>query len=166
LSELFPKEVPSPKEARKLAFQYVLDTFENLTAEAISGDFDFVYEGHFGSHATWETPKRFKQAGYVIHLIFLGLSNPDLSQLRVIDRVDLGGHFVDRLTIENNFYGNLEMLNLNFRFIDYLTIVDTSKIRHTKLANLESGITISSVIPQLLPHWFKSYLADITALIT
>jgi predicted ABC-type ATPase len=165
LRELFPDSVPSPKEARKLAFQYVVDTFEQLTAAALDNNETFVYEGHFTNDATWDTPRQFKAAGYDVNLILFGLANAEKSQLRVTDRVADGGHFVDRLTIEANFTGNLEMLNLNFRFIDHLTIVDTSGVHHTILATLNSGKVISAVTRTELPHWFTFYMPDIVALI-
>src|SRR5207253_2435218 len=44
--ELFPGVTRSPKEARKLAFQHVLDTFEQLTENALQQNDTFVYEGH------------------------------------------------------------------------------------------------------------------------
>jgi len=164
--ELFPEVTRSPKEAKKLAFEYVLNTFERLTADALNNNATFVYEGHFTNHATWDTPKRFKAAGYEVHLLFFGLSGPDLSHLRVTKRVAKGGHFVDRLTLEDNFRGNLEMLNLNFRFIDHLTIVDTSEIQHVTLATLNSGTIVSAVPAAALPHWFTFYMPEITRLIS
>jgi predicted ABC-type ATPase len=164
--ELFPDVTRLPKEARKLAFEYVVDTFERLTADALNNNETFVYEGHFTNQATWDTPKRFKAAGYEIHLLFFGLENPDLSQFRVTGRVAKGGHFVDRLTIEANFTGNLEMLNLNFGFIDRLTIVDTSEIHHITLATLALGILISAVPNSMLPRWFTFYMPEIAKLIT
>src|ERR1700753_503885 len=85
LRELFPRLTPSPKEAKKLAFEFVVDTFEQLTEEALSTRESFVYEGHFTNEATWDTPRRFKTSGYEINLIFFGLLNPDVSQLRVTD---------------------------------------------------------------------------------
>jgi predicted ABC-type ATPase len=163
--ELFPNVTRSPKEARKLAFQFVLDTFEQLTAEALSHHQTFVYEGHFTNYATWDTPEKFKEAGYKIHLLYFGLANPDLSHLRVTDRVAEGGHFVDRLTIEDNFRGNLEMLNVHFRLIDHLTIVDTSEIQHVTLATLSAGNILSAVPATALPEWFTRYMPDIAALI-
>lgn len=164
-SELFPNVTRSPKEANKVALQYVVETFEELAENALNTNDNFVYEGHFINHATWDMPRRFKAAGYEVNLLFFGLSDPDLSQLRVTDRVTEGGHYVDRNTLENNFTGNLEMLNLNFRMIDNLTIVDTSEIEHITLATLSSGEIISSVMAEELPAWFTNYLPAITSLI-
>lgn len=115
--ELFPAQIPSPKEARKLAYEFVSDTFDRLVEEALSRNDTFVYEGHFTNDATWLIPKRFKDAGYAVHLIFLGVKTPEISHLRVTDWVNDGGHYVDRLTIEANFFGNLEKLNQHLELI-------------------------------------------------
>jgi len=88
---LFPNITRSPKEAEKLASQHVVDTFETLTEAALTNNKNFVYEGYFTNNATWDTPKRFKAAGYDVNLLFLGLTSPDLSQSRVVDRVSEGG---------------------------------------------------------------------------
>lgn len=106
-----------PKKPRKLAYEFVSDTFDRLVEEALDRNDTFVYEGHFTNDATWLTPKRFKDAGYEVHLIFLGVKTPEISHLRVTDRVNDGGHYVDRLTIESNFYGNLEKLNQHLDLI-------------------------------------------------
>jgi predicted ABC-type ATPase len=97
--------------------------------------------------------------------LFFGLTDPDLSQLRVAARVTKGGHFVDRLTIEDNFKENLEMLNLNFQLIDNLTIIDTSNVAHVTLAIINSGSVTFAVPASILPDWFTIYMPAITALI-
>lgn len=163
--ELFPHLIRSPKEAKKIAYQHVSDTFDQLVDEALEKRSTFVYEGHFTNDSTWDTPKRFKESGYQTHLIFFGLIDPDLSQLRVTDRVIDGGHFVDRLTIEANFSGNLEKLNQYHHLIDYLTIVDTSEISHTTLVTLAHQKVHSSVTSDELPAWFNQFLPDIVKLI-
>ena len=88
----------------------------------------YVYEGHFTNDETWNTPKIFKDAGYHIHLIFFGLEHVDLSQFRVTERTSEGGHYVDPVTLKNNFYGNLEKLDVYQNLIDDLIIIDTSQI--------------------------------------
>jgi predicted ABC-type ATPase len=93
------------------------------------------------------------------------LTDPDLSEARVTRRVAKGGHFVDRRTIEDNFTGNLEMLNVNFRFIDHLTIVNTTELDHIILAGLNAGKVTFAVPNADLPHWFTHYMPDIVALI-
>jgi len=58
------------KEAKKVAFAFVVETFEKLVEEALRTNDNFVYEGHFTNDATWDIPVRFKENGYKIHLIF------------------------------------------------------------------------------------------------
>jgi predicted ABC-type ATPase len=111
-------------------------------------------------------PKRFKEAGYKIHLLFLGLSDPDLSELRVADRVvTTKGHYVDRVTIEANFEGNLEKLDKYHDLIDDLTIIDTSEIHHSTIARIIDGEVHSAIPQSQLPWWFKKYMPNITSLI-
>jgi len=62
-SELWNNGLKSIKECRKLAFEIVVNTFEKLVNDAIHNNVDFVYKGHFTNEATWDVPKRFKEAG-------------------------------------------------------------------------------------------------------
>lgn len=123
-NELWPQLIKSLKEAKKIAAVYVTETLERLLEEALEARLDFVYEGHFPSYATWEFPKRFKSNGYEVQMLFLGLTDPDISEMRVGLRAKKGGHNVPRYDIENNFYGNLEMLNEHYQLLDHLQIVE------------------------------------------
>lgn len=163
--ELFPSKTRSPKEAKRLAFKFVTEKFDALVEQSLQENDNFVYEGHFTNDATWETPKRFKSAGYKIHLLFFGLSDPDLSQLRVTDRVYEGGHYVDRITIEANFQGNLEKLNEYYYLFNSLKIIDTSDLNHIPLASISLGIKEFAVSYDKLPWWFIRYMPDIASLL-
>src|SRR6266496_2921435 len=68
-SELWNSGIKSHKECKKLAFAFVEETFDNLVAVALSSNTDLTYEGHFTNEATWDIPRKFKAAGYSIHLI-------------------------------------------------------------------------------------------------
>ena len=151
----------APKEVRKLAFEFTVDTFEKQVADALARGSNYVYEGHFTNDATWDTPRKFKVAGYTVNLIFLGLSTPDASQLRVIERSKDGGHWVDRRTIEDNFYGNLQKLQQHLDAVNNIQIIDTTD-KHIVVAQIANGTIISSVPLQELPDWFISYLPQIT----
>jgi predicted ABC-type ATPase len=120
-----------------------------------------VYEGHFTNDETWKTPMRFKENGYTVNLIFLGLSDPDLSATRVLDRTNTGGHYVPRSTIEDNFYGNLEKLNKYHGLITNLSIIDTSQTKHVLLAGFTNDLLISSIPYNELPDWFTRYLPQL-----
>ncbi|MDF2476321.1 MAG: hypothetical protein K0S24_1804 [Sphingobacterium sp.] len=132
---------------------YVVQQFEKQTKHALENRLDYIYEGHFTNDETWETPKLFKESGYRINLLFFGLENTELSQFRVTDRVTEGGHYVDPQTLKNNFFGNLEKLNDHFHFIDDLTIVDTSDLKHNILLKLSNGQIEYSVEKDELPEY-------------
>jgi predicted ABC-type ATPase len=165
-SELWKSGIKSHKECKKLAFEFVENTFDNLVENALAKKNDFTYEGHFTNEATWDVPRRFKSAGYSIHLIFFGLRNTDLSELRVIARSQEGGHYVDPRTLNDNFYGNLEKLDLHFAMFDSVQIVDTSEAEHKVICVLSNKDVVSAIDTVSLPDWFRDNLKIITAKIS
>ncbi|HTD93245.1 MAG TPA: zeta toxin family protein, partial [Chitinophagaceae bacterium] len=164
-SELWKNGIKSHKECKKLAFEFVEQTFDRLVDEALAAGSDFTYEGHFTNEATWDIPLRFKEAGYDIQLIFFGLRDTDLSEMRVVARSREGGHYVDPMTVASNFFGNLEKLNKHFRMFNSVQIIDTSEAAHEVLTVLQEGIPMSAVDSAILPGWFVQGLPDITAVI-
>jgi predicted ABC-type ATPase len=164
--ELWPEPIKSIKEAKKLAIEFVGETLEQLLENALNNNDNFVYEGHFPSYRTWDFPKKFKAKGYAIHMLFLGLADADLSEMRVGLRAKKGGHFVPRWDIENNFYGNLEMLDKHFYLLDHLQIVDTSFFLPKPLSAFRGTELLTSVQKDELPEWFTRYLPTLTSRIS
>lgn len=163
--EFWDSGIKSSKECTRRAAEIVCTTFENLTDLALSNRTDFAYEGHFTNEATWDIPRKFKNSGYNIHLIFFGLTDTNISELRVITRAKEGGHYVDPPTIAANFYGNLEKLDIHFSMFDTIDIYDTSGIEHIELVKVENGTPTISVEVSDLPDWFINNLPNITNLI-
>ncbi len=159
--QLWKAGIKAIKEAKKMALAFVEETFDSLVEEALSKSSDFVYEGHFTNEATWDIPRRFKLAGFSIHLIYFGLFDTNLSELRVVDRTKEGGHYVDPVTISNNFYGNLQKLDEHFQLFNTVQIVDTSELEHKVLVVLKNGEIESSVSFTELPEWFKNDLQNL-----
>lgn len=93
---------------------------------------------------------------------FLGLDEVTLSNLRVIDRSESGGHYVDPKTVEDNFFGNLEKLNIHYEMFNSVQIIDTSENKHKVLCVLKNGETSNAIAVTLLPFWFHQYLPSIT----
>ncbi|NTS39423.1 zeta toxin family protein [Flavisolibacter sp. BT320] len=160
--ELWKSGITAIKEAKKLALAFVEETFDKLVENALSNRTDFVYEGHFKNEATWDVPRRFKAAGFSIHLIYFGLADTNLSGLRVLDRTKEGGHYVDPETVSNNFYGNLAKLNEHYDMFDTVQLVDTSEVIHKLLAVFENGQVQSAVSVAELPQWFIAHLPLLT----
>ena len=156
------RTIKSHKECRNLAFEFVVQTFDNLVDTALAQNSDFVYEGHFSNEATWDIPRRFLAAGYTLHLFFFGLRDTDLSKLRVIDRTKEGGHYVDPQTVEANFFGNLEKLDQHYNLFHSVRIIDTSDSEHRVLVVLNSGQPTLAIPLNELPDWFHHSLPIIT----
>jgi predicted ABC-type ATPase len=133
-----------------------------LVETAISKNTDFCYEGHFTNEATWDIPRKFKEAGYKIHLIFFGLKDTALSELRVVARKEEGGHYVDPITVADNFYGNLEKLDKHFHIFDSVQIYDTSEMVYQLLVGLEDDILVFAVPSEHLPHWVTANMPNMT----
>lgn len=153
--ELYPKKICDLKEAKAAADEWVLQHFISLAEAALQANDHFVYEGHFIEEENWRYPRKFKEAGYKIHLVFFGLTDTNLSALRVFDRAKFGGHNVSPYDIEKNFYGNLTMVNRHFALIDDLQIIDTSELNHKALAHFKEGKLDFTVPSFSLPDWFQ-----------
>jgi predicted ABC-type ATPase len=160
-SEFWKAGTKSHKECKKLAFEFVEQTFDALVEDALINQTHFAYEGHFTNEATWDIPRKFKSAGYSIHIIFFGLTDTNLSELRVIDRAKEGGHYVDPITVASNFFGNLEKLDQHFILFDSVQIIDTSEAEHKVLSILQNGIAVSTIPSDQLPPWFITNLPQI-----
>jgi predicted ABC-type ATPase len=162
-SEFWINGIKSHKECKKLAAEVVQETFDRLVEAALAANRDFAYEGHFTNDATWSIPRRFKDAGYGISLIFFGLTDTALSETRVVARAQEGGHYVDPITLSANFYGNLEKLDKYYPMFDSVEIIDTSGIEHIGLAILEKGICTSAIPLNEMPAWFTRLLPNISS---
>lgn len=160
-SELWKSGIRANKEAKKIAFSFVEQTFETLVENALNANADFVYEGHFTNDATWDIPKKFKEHGYQINIIFFGLANTSLSELRVLDRTNEGGHYVDPVTVASNFYGNLEKLNQYYVLFNSVQIIDTSEAEHKVLCVTVDNKIGSAIPPSALPEWFQNSLPNL-----
>jgi predicted ABC-type ATPase len=159
--ELWKSGMRVDKKIKEIANDFVIDTFNSLVDEAIGSRKHFAYEGHFTEDSSWNIPRLLKNKGYNVHLIFFGLSNTNQSELRVLERVKDGGHNVPRLMIENNFYGNLDQLNRNFKLLDSLLIFDTSTTTPSLLAKMINKKLELSTTKDKLPNWFIKFLPEI-----
>jgi predicted ABC-type ATPase len=157
--ELYKIVTPSLKEAGRLALTWLFEYFEECVKKALKEKNDFVYEGHLPEDANWKTPHRFKRAGYRVHVVFFGLRDTDLSEIRVMDRAKMGGHHVPPYEIERNYYGNLAQLNKRYKNIHELQIVDTSESMNPRvLALFKNGEVDHAVHHGKLPEWFEKSL--------
>lgn len=161
------KNTKSFKEAGRLADEWMYKQFADQIKTAISTGDHFAYEGHFRDAATLKVPRKFKRNGYKLTLIFMGLSDPDQSELRVLDRAKQGGHNVPLYEIQSNFYGNLVMLNKNYKLFDELLVIDTSNsFQHEVLLQMSNGNLSFYTDQKSLPAWFTKFLPNLNKLIS
>lgn len=62
--ELFPGQIKSLKEARKLADEWIMEDFKNQVKAALKTKSHFAYEGHFREKSTLVTLRKFKKNDY------------------------------------------------------------------------------------------------------
>lgn len=132
---------------------------------AISRLTDFAYEGHFSKDASWDVLYRFKEAGYMLHLIFFGLDDIEISSDRVLIRAKEGGHHVDPLTLRDNYFGNLRQVNNRYHLFNTLKVIDTSELEHRDLVFIQNGNVIEALGPAKQPGWFTENMPNIAKLI-
>ncbi len=82
--------------------------------------------------------------------------------MRVVARTQEGGHYVDPRTVADNFYGNMEKLNIYYPFFDSVQLVDTSETEHKVLVVFVNGEVESAVPLETLPLWFTNNLVSLT----
>ena len=81
----FYATVKSWKEAKRNADSWLQKYFLKQVNSAINAKQHFAYEGHFRNIETLKIPRKFKRNGYRLNLIFMGLIDPDQSELRVLE---------------------------------------------------------------------------------
>ncbi len=153
----FRSKTVSYKEAGRLADHYVHEEFDKQYKRALLAKDHFVYEGHFSDEASWNLIRRFRDAGYFIDMIFLGLVSLQLSSDRVFNRAIRGGHNVPPLDIEKNYFGNLIMINKYIDLIDQLTLLDASGNKPLYIGQWYNGKMHFNVTAESIPTWVSSY---------
>jgi predicted ABC-type ATPase len=98
---------------------------EKARDTAISESKDFAFETNFSSDLTMDLANKFKENGYAINLIYVGLDNTILAESRVKTRVNLGGHDIPTETINFNFAEGIKRVQNNLAFFDSSSFFST-----------------------------------------
>lgn len=109
------QELPDSEFRELFAKKNTTDLFENQINKAIEKKIDFCYETNFDMHPLF-WPKRFRENGYALDLIFFCLENQDIAQHRIQVRTEFKGHFVDNETIDLKWKEGYKNLNNHFDF--------------------------------------------------
>lgn len=154
----------SAKESMEKASSFVSDYFNGLVSKAIQERRHFAFEGHFTQKEQWQPILDLKNNGYYVHMVYLGLDRVETSLDRVARRVRTDGHYVDDFNVKANYYGNLDMLNLNAPLLHRLDLYDATKSLKP-LAVLQAGRVMDALKLEYQPEWIKQELPKIAALI-
>ncbi|HEY8894756.1 MAG TPA: zeta toxin family protein [Niastella sp.] len=115
--------------------------FEGQKRETIKSHQNYAFETNYSSAEPMKTAREFKNAGYEIHLLFMGLNSLEESMQRVAYRVSKGGHKVSEESIRYNYEFGFKNLYKYVSEFDSVTLFD-------------NGIVLveEPVIPQKILH--------------
>jgi len=122
-AELRAKDAISEQSALNLRAAQMID---KRVEDCISEGQDFLVETVLSSSKYRDDLERAKDAGYKIGLIYVSLYPPQLSPLRVDERVRLGGHTVDPETAISRYWRSHEQLSWFISRADLGLIYDNS----------------------------------------
>lgn len=100
--------------------------FKIAKQKAIESNKSFAFETNFSAEDPLQSLREFKGAGYLVHLIFIGMNTLEECIQRVSIRVKDGGHKVSELSIEYNFIHGFKNLYNCFHSFDTVTLLDNS----------------------------------------
>ena len=157
--------LPDSELREKFAKDQTTKKFETLIEESISKRADFCYETNFDSHPIF-WPKKFKENGYQLNLIFFCLANQDIAKHRIQVRTEFKGHFVDNKTIELKWKAGYKNVKLHYNFFDNVLFVDNSKQNdvYTNILQVEKGEMV--LMMDQVPPYFRYRLPEIYKLIS
>lgn len=92
-----------PETVAVAAGKLMLQRLRHLASRRVS----FAFETTLASRSFRPWIIELQKGGYHVHLLFLGLQNPELAISRVAERVRLGGHSVPDATIRRRFASGL-----------------------------------------------------------
>lgn len=157
-------ELPDSELRDEFALDRTTRDFENAIKNSLENGLDFCYETNFDINPIYWAEK-FKQRGFVIGIIFFCLENQDIARLRVAERTEFKGHFVDNRTIDLKWKAGYKNFNKFYSIFDNILIVDNSiqKDIYTNILQIEQGELF--LMTDQLPDYFKHRLPNIYNLI-
>ena len=137
----------------RLAFEKA----EELRRSMLAGRFSFCTETVFSDPqgAKSEFLRQARASGYAVFLVFIGLSDPELSIARVMQRVEGGGHDIPDDKVRGRYPRTLANLRDAIPVVDEAFLFDNSSDRDPfhLVAVYADGQVARRVDP--LPAWTK-----------
>jgi predicted ABC-type ATPase len=98
--------------------------------------------------------KSLKLQGWTIHLIYVGINNPETNIRRVRERVKQGGHDVPIKDIRRRYDRSLQNLSTAIDLADTVTLYDNSTKQFLLVATIEFGVVSFHI--ERYPSWCAS----------
>jgi predicted ABC-type ATPase len=125
------------KAVEFLAGRLMLERINQL----ISLNENFAIETTLSSRTYVSLCKQLIKKKYKIYLFFISLSDYQLAQKRVRERVKRGGHNIPEEVVKRRFNRGLENLNKHFlQLADHCLIIDNSENTPIKICVSENGV--------------------------
>jgi predicted ABC-type ATPase len=152
------KDLVSDQNALNLKAAQIVDT---QVEESIKNGVDFLVETVLSSDKYRDDLEAAKGAGFKTGLIYVSLTPAELSPERVEERVQKGGHHVDRQTAINRYYKSHAQMAWFAARVDVLMIYDNSAVDGEPLliASKTSGKPTAHIFPGVNPEVDLALLA-------
>jgi predicted ABC-type ATPase len=119
--------------------------FQSQKREVLTSLVNYAYETNFSSPDPMKTAREFKNSGYDVHLVFMGLNSLEESIQRVDYRVLRGGHKVSEESIRYNYEFGYKNLYKHFTEFDLVTLFDNGitsierPVKPREILHIEKG---------------------------
>ncbi|MEB2784745.1 zeta toxin family protein [Algoriphagus persicinus] len=143
----------------QMAHNLAYKELENQVEEAISEQKSFSYETNFDSTPLF-WPKKFRDNGYEIQLIFLVLNSIEEAIRRVAVRVQNGGHFVPNNEIQRRYFQGFQNLDNHFTYFDGIDVFNTSRYE-MEPSFCFSTIQAKAIYVKEFPEFLKTLIPQI-----
>lgn len=119
---------------------------------------DYSFETVMSHASKIDDIKSARKIGYKTYLYFICIDDPEVNISRVQNRVEKGGHPVDKQKVEDRYYRALNLLNSAIEASDKSYLFDNSSEQLTLIAKIFEGKLELTVDPEKLPNWFLEYV--------
>jgi predicted ABC-type ATPase len=152
------KDLVSDQNALNLTAAQIVDS---QVEESIKNGVDFLVETVLSSDKYRDDLEAAKGAGFKTGLIYVSLTPAELSPERVEERVQKGGHHVDRQTAINRYYKSHAQMAWFAARVDILMIYDNSAVdgEPVLIASKTPGKPPALVFPGINPEVDLALLA-------
>ena len=125
-----------PRSAAIKAGKLVLQQIEEFAQRGV----DFAFETTLSGKSYLSLLSELKEKGYLLHIFFLWVPNPELASARIKERVREGGHHVPAEDVRRRFARGIHNF---FKFyepmVDSWMLFDNSKVKPVLIAQRRNG---------------------------